>query len=274
MIMKTWLNSWKSSILNSTPRRQTRSRAAKRSARTAEVIESRLLLTALNCFGQIEGTVYNDLTDNGLTGDDVRIAGAAVHLYTDGGDGIFSSRDGVAGGDDTFLLTETSAAVTGQYQFVDLAAGSYFVEQDSGLAGYIHRPGTDFFAVTISAIDAQGTAGLTIDDFSDPVAPQVITANSGSTTAFSSEAVAAVGLERDLFVERTSGSLGVDFAANAIASTLTISSGTGTTGYGVVTWDGADGSNLLNASGLGGLNLSNSGASTGLLLNRSGDFVG
>lgn len=127
-----------------------------------------------------------------------------------------------------------------------------------------------------------GTSGLTIDESLDPVLPQVITANSGSWTAFSSEAVAAVGRKRDMFVERTSGSLGVDFAANTIAGKLAtwqagklaISSGTGTTEYGIVTWDEVDGANTLNATGLGGFNMTDSGDSTDFLFNRSGDFVG
>ncbi|MCA9086382.1 MAG: DUF11 domain-containing protein, partial [Planctomycetaceae bacterium] len=270
MNTRHWLSNWKNTLLNSR-RRSRRSKAIRPQA--SEVLEQKLLLTALNELAAIQGVMYNDLSENGLTGDDIRLGNETVHLYLDGGNGTFESSDGVAGGDDTFVASTTTDAVTGAYSFVDLVAGVYHVEQDSGLAGYIHRPNADFATVTITAGDALGAAGITIDDFSDPVAAQVVTANTGSPTTFSSELVAAVGGERDMFVERTGGALAIDFAANAVPGTLTIGSGSGVTGYGIVSWDGVDGAAALNTTGMS-LDLTNGGQSTGIMLSRGGDFAG
>ena len=58
-------------------------------------LEHRLLLTIDN-LASISGVVYDDLTDNGLTGDDVRQQNVQVELFQDGGNGTFDSDDFLA----------------------------------------------------------------------------------------------------------------------------------------------------------------------------------
>ena len=267
---------WLKRALDGRKSRKRRSKAARRQ-HTSEVLEVRTLLAAPTNLGQIEGTTYQDLNGNntqdlGEPGLSFATDGVVVHLFRDGGNATFDSANGVAGGDDTFVATANPDA-SGDYVFAGLSAGTYFVEQPTP-AGFIQRAGGDVSsAIVISAGDAGGTAGITIDNFADPVAPQVASTGISNPNS-TSEAVAAIGGERDMTAERTSGALNVDFTANAIPGTLAIGSGPGATGFGIVSWDGIDGSPVVDTSGLGGLDLTNGGQSTGFLLDTGGDFAG
>lgn len=265
MKTKHWLMLWNKRHPRSVRRRAAHRRTAAAIAVT-ESLEQKLMLTGAVCLGQIDGTLFNDLTGDGLTGDDPRIGGATVHLYLDGGAGGFESSDGVAGGDDTFLLSTTTDAVSGEYSFSDLGAGTYFVEQDSGLSGFIQKPGEDVVTVTVTAADAEGVPGTTIDRFDEPNPPQSIQTSSATPATSSVSGLAnAVGGERDLYVERVSGSLNVDLNANFPSGFLNYSANFFEIGIGRVNWDGVDGSPLVNATGLGSVDLTNSGLSSGLL---------
>ena len=90
-----------------------------------ESLESRTLLAA-DTLAAIAGTVFVDLTDNGLTADDLRLPNATVQLYRDGGDGVLDR--GAGGGDDTLVGSQLTDA-SGHYRFDDLVAGTYFAEQ-------------------------------------------------------------------------------------------------------------------------------------------------
>ena len=61
-----------------------------------ESLENRRVLAVTN-LASITGVAFEDLTDDGLTGDDVRQVGETINLFLDGGNGTFD--DG--GGDDT-----------------------------------------------------------------------------------------------------------------------------------------------------------------------------
>ena len=78
----------------------------------------------------ISGTVFSDLTGNGLTVDDPRLASVTVELFSDGGDGIF--------GNDTFLGTDQTDG-SGRYEFTGLNAETYFLRQ-AAVAGYFDNP--------------------------------------------------------------------------------------------------------------------------------------
>lgn len=245
-----------------------------------EALELRVLLAAPTNLGQIEGTTYQDANGNGTFdgGEPVlsnSMDGVVVHLFQDGGNGVFESAGmgGTAGGDDIFLST-ANPDVSGEYTFASLTAGTYFVEQPLP-AGFMQQSGGSVSGpIVISAADAQGTPGITIDDFSDPGSGGQISSTGVTNPHFTSAAVSAIGGERDMYAERTGGSLSVDLTANVIADNLAFSLGTATSGFGIVTWDGADASAGVATTGLGGVDLTNGGQSTGLMLNRGGDLAG
>src|SRR5689334_14189646 len=81
-----------------------------------EQLERRALLSA-----SISGTVYHDLTGNGLTPDDTPLSGAIVRIYKDvNGNGMLDAGDGAPIG------AKTTGA-SGTYTFNNLALGKYLV---------------------------------------------------------------------------------------------------------------------------------------------------
>lgn len=222
-----------------------------------EPLENRRLM--VNDLASILGTVYTDLTDNGLTGDDPRVVGATVRLYRDGGNLTFNN----GGADDTLVATQASVA-QGAYRFDDLIAGTYFVEQ-LAVSGLIQRTAQTVQTVTITPAQAAGTADTSIDTF-DTTA-QVVTADIVTPTVSSAVAATeALGAERDLFVNLTSGSGSIELSADTSTPNVLefIASTTGT-GSRIITYDGADGNAVtINPTGLGGVNLTNAGAVVGL----------
>lgn len=229
-----------------------------------EQLEPRLLLVIDN-LASIGGVVYEDLTGDGLTGDDARRSNVQVELFRDGGDNVF----GNGGGDDVSLGTMTTDG-TGTFLFERLTAGRYFLQQDS-IAGLIQRPGEDVVTVDISLADAQGLPGTLIDQFDDPDPPpdppQGASALSTGSLIGSSSVVATgvIGMERDLVVELTSATGGVSLNANAFnLELLEFNSSTTAAGRGAVVWDGTDGDPLtVDPTGLGGIDLTDSGVSNG-----------
>jgi uncharacterized repeat protein (TIGR01451 family) len=245
------------------------------SAPAPQHLEPRLLLTIDN-LASISGVVYDDLTDNGLTGDDVRQQNVQVELYQDGGNGTFDS----GGGDDTSLGTLTTNA-SGEYLFERLQAGRYFVQQ-SPIGGLIQRSGDDVVTVDISSSDVQGVVGTIIDKFDDPDPPPdppqgVSASSSGSLIGASSvSTMEVIGGERDLTVELTSATGGVSLNVNAFnLELLEFNSSTRGGGRGAIVWDGPDGDALtLDPTGLGGIDLTDSGVSEGFLLTAGVDQNG
>ena len=82
-----------------------------------ESLERRQLM--VSDLGAISGTVYTDVTDNGLLGgDDALLSNVTVRLYRDGGNTNFDN-----GGADDTLVGTTTTNVNGVYTFNDLIAG-------------------------------------------------------------------------------------------------------------------------------------------------------
>ena len=214
--------------------------------------------------GAIAGTVYTDLSGDGLTGDDPRQAGVVVTLYQDGGDGTF---DG-GSGDDVLIGTDTSDA-SGNYRFDELGLGDYFVEQ-AAISGLISPSAP----VAVSVVNDAGVTVQTIDTYDQTT--QSVVANPGTPTDDDSTAAPeAIGGERDVLVNYTSGAGNVTLNVNAFGSgQLTFSSDSGVVGNTTVQYDGVDGSTVLAATGLGGVDLSASDSGAGLLLSTRGDTVG
>ena len=155
------------------------------------------------------------MTDNGLTGDDIRQLNVQVTLFQDGGNGTFDS----GAGDDTSLGTLTTDA-SGEYLFERLEAGRYFVQQSS-ISGLIQRAGEDVVTIDISAADAAGVIGTVIDRFDDPDPPpdppQGASASSAGSLIGSSSVstMEVIGGERDLTIELLSATGGVSLNVNA-----------------------------------------------------------
>jgi len=275
MRLRTWLDG----VLNRLsawwqPTRR-RFRKGYLSAPAPQQLEPRLLLTIDN-LASISGVVYDDLTDNGLTGDDVRQQNVQVELFQDGGNGTFDS----GGGDDVSLGTQTTSA-SGEYLFERLNAGRYFVQQ-SAAAGLIQRSGDDVVTVDISSSDVEGVVGTIIDEFDDPDPPPdppqgVSASSSGSLIGSSSvSTMEVIGGERDLTVELTSATGGVSLNVNAFnLELLEFNSSTTGGGRGAIVWDGPDGDALtLDPTGLGGIDLTDGGVSEGFLLTAGVDQNG
>jgi uncharacterized repeat protein (TIGR01451 family) len=74
-------------------------------------------------YDSISGTVYNDITGNGLTSDDTPLAGVVVNLYKDvSGTGVLTSADGAP-------IATVTVGANGFYSFTDLPFGKYIVTE-------------------------------------------------------------------------------------------------------------------------------------------------
>jgi len=244
---------WRDGITNLfTKQRQRRRPKRTRPVETAELLETKVLLAA-DTLGLIRGTVYNDVTADGLTGGDPGINIATVQLYRDGGNLTFDN-----GGADDTLVDSMITGLSGTYSFENLTAGRYYVRQ-MAVAGYMQRAGENVVTVTISPTDALGTPGRVIDDFISPVgAGQALLANSGGPATVSSFAstVTAIGVERDMVVTATLGSVQFEANGTAFPGNLNYNANFGATGNAKIVWDGADNNATnLSPSGLGGENL-------------------
>ena len=208
----------------------------------------------------ISGTVYGDLTGDGLTGDDPRLANVTVELFSDGGDGIF--------GNDTFLGADQTDS-TGRYDFSGLNAGTYFLRQ-AAVAGYFDNPTVRLAKVIIPNTTIPGSQ---VDSFN--TTEQLAFANGVLGTRDSSSVAAseAIGGERDFSSEVTS-SAGLLLLTSS-GGKLNFGTGADATGTYIVTWDGADGDpDALDPTGLGGLDLTGAGASNGFRFKAGADHNG
>lgn len=91
------------------------------------------------------GTVYKDLTGNGLSADDTGYAGVTVSVFKDvNNNGKYDS------GTDTLQGTQVSSA-TGAFEFVNLAAGKYLVREAVPTGTVRTAPALlDYYVVTIA----------------------------------------------------------------------------------------------------------------------------
>ena len=164
-----------------------------------EPLEHRSLLS-VSMPAAISGVAYYDPTGSALTASDTRLSGVTVKLFRDGGNGVFDG--GASGGDDT-LVASSVTNTSGGYQFTNLSAGTYFVEQLPA-TGYVLPTGKNVATVTIAASDLQGVTGQSIDTFSTTIQAASAAYPSGTTGTSYSTAPEAVGGGRDLFVQLTS----------------------------------------------------------------------
>ena len=230
--------------------------AAKRKQRRGfgfETLEGRAMLAT--DFGAITGLVYRDFNNNGFTAGE-QVAGATVNLYTDDGDNVFEPGAGDA------LTSSTTTNASGQYSFNGLVAGDYWIQQPSQTVGGVLLSAQNSTRISISLLEAQGTAGTTIDDFS-AANPSVTAPLPVGTVSFAvAVSASSLGGERDLLAELTSASGGGDqVTLSATAGALTWDASLLAQGRYVDVWDGADGNaNSIAFTGLGGVNLTAGGA--------------
>jgi uncharacterized repeat protein (TIGR01451 family) len=222
---------------------------ARRVPRGFEPLERREMLAA--DMAEIVGTVQVDLQGDGLANNDVVATGAQAKLYRDGGNGVFDA----GAGDDRIAATAQPLDAQGKYRFEGIGAGKYFVE--------IALPGDLQFAsnngvreVTISASEAEGVVGRTIDDFQSTQRVSATPPLPSSDPSVLRDA-RVLGGERDLYVELTDGD--DPFTAVSLVSgagLLRLASDADVTGNAKIIWDGDDSlANQVNAIGLGGLDL-------------------
>lgn len=220
-----------------------------------ERLDKRAVLAA--DIGVITGTVFIDINNNGLDAGDTRLAGVDVRLFRDGGNGVF-------GGDDTLVGTDTSdalaSATPGAYTFENLAPGLYFIDQDDAdvPAGLTNPNPT---AVTI----ATGSVRVRAIDSYDQTNVPTLLANTATAVTSTLAAPEAIGGERDITLQRTSGagSLTLDVLIGP-PSVLAIGS-SGPPGVATIQYDGVDNSTTLSPTGLGGLDLDGSDNRSGLI---------
>ena len=240
-------------------RKQERRRSLK-----VESLESRRLL-AVTDLAFISGTVFKDITGDGLTPGE-EVGGAVVRLFEDvNGDGALSAGDGAP-------IAITTSNASGAYQFSNLTAGEYIVEQPNQFAGGVSLKGGVSGVISISPADAAGYNGMSIDTFD--VATQSASATSTQPSASSSVAAPeAIGGERDLFVQLTSPAGRLETVVNETTiGQIDFGSLGSSTGVRRVVWDGPDGSSNLNPTGLGGMDLTVGGTQIGLDLNSGSDL--
>lgn len=250
------------------PARAQGKKAAARTRRASglkfESLEARQMLAA--DMAEIIGTVRLDIQNDGNAANDTLIAGAQVQLYRDNGNGVFDAADAVIGG-----VATTDAL--GQYRFTGLGAGKYFAKLTVP-ASYQIKAGGGLREINISAAEAEGTIGQTIDDFESE---QIASAapplpSSQDSTKYDS---GVLGGERDMYVELTQGS--DKYSSVSLISGggyLRLASGTMVTGNAKVVWDGQDGdATAINPTGLGGLDFTkyNGNTMTGIVLSVGAD---
>jgi len=228
----------------------------------AEILETKVLLAA-DTLGLIQGKIFNDVSDDGLTGEDPLLSGATVQLYRDGGNLSFDN-----GGADDILVGSVTTVAGGAFSFPNLVSGRYFVRQQA-LSGYVQQSGEDVVTINITPTDALGTPGTVIDEFNLPALGQLLSANAAGIATSSSFAPSAttIGGERDMTVTATLGSVTLEAIGSAFPSNLNYNANFGATGATRVVWDGADNNaTTLDPSGLASANLTSIGE-TGFLFN-------
>ncbi len=106
----------------------------------------------------LSGTVYNDITGNGLSADDTPESGVVVDLYKDvNGNGVLDASDGSP------IATYTTGA-NGQYSFTNLPAGAYIVAEVTP-SGYVETAPAlpDYYPETIA--NGQNITNLNFDNY-------------------------------------------------------------------------------------------------------------
>lgn len=219
-----------------------------------EPLETRSLCA--NDLATISGRVFKDATGNGFTAGE-QLSGATVELFLDNGNGVFEP-----GAGDILQSTQTSDA-SGNYRFNRLTAAGYWVRQPAQVVGAVSLNLQTSALLTITALEAQGVAGRTVDSFLT-IGPSINAAFPVGTTASGFQAAAeSLGGERDLFAQLTDGLNALDDVSfQAGAGVLNWNADTNAEGRYVASWDGADGSGSALAQGLANIDLTDGGNSS------------
>ena len=141
----------------------------------------------------LSGVKYEDLTGDGLTGDDTPLGGITVELYLDDGDDTFDPNT------DTLVDTQVSADGTGAFSFTGLADGLYFMQEDPP-ANATQTGGPAFYTIEIVDGHVYSDQTLVIDDFSSTQQEWVIAAADPDPTHLEASG-SMVGGERDLLID-------------------------------------------------------------------------
>ncbi|MBA3482497.1 MAG: DUF11 domain-containing protein, partial [Pirellulales bacterium] len=224
-----------------------------------ETLETRAMMAA--DMAEIVGAIRLDVQNDGNAANDTLVAGATVQLYRDNGNGSFDAGDAIVGSAET-------TDVLGQYRFNGLGVGKYFVKLTLPPA-LQSKPGGALKEINITAAEAEGTNGQTIDGFdSTQIADAAPPLPSSDNSTHDDPNV--MGGERDLFVELTDGT--DIFSSVSLISGggyLRLASGSMVTGNAKIVWDGQDNSaTSVNPTGLGGLDFTsfNGNTMTGIML--------
>lgn len=224
-----------------------------------EILEGRQLMAA-----DIQGLVYHDANNNSVVdAAETRLSGIPVQLFLDNGDGIFGSSD--------TLKASTTSGSNGAYSLTAETAGTYFVVQNSEPAGFVQRQNQRVQKLTLAAADIAISDKLVLDTFN--TTQQVVNASFPGATPNSSALAApeAIGAERDVFVDATSGTVSVAANGTPKPGELVFDVGAGANGKRVVSYDGVDGSSNLNPIGLNNLDLTASGTANAFRFQIGGE---
>ena len=103
--------------------------------------------------GRISGIKYNDLTGNGLTGDDTPLGNTTINLYRDvDNNGQLTAADGAA------IASTVTAVGTGAYSFDNLQPGAYIV-QEVVPTGYARTTPTSSSGIYVIQLAPGGDVG-------------------------------------------------------------------------------------------------------------------
>ncbi len=228
-----------------------------------ESLESRSLLSA-TVLPSISGIVYQE------AGSETPLPNITVNLWSNGGgSSVFQGNS--SGSSDTLIATTTSGA-NGAYQFNNLAAGTYFVQQDP-VPGLTIPSSQSVQTVVITPSELQGTTGTTIDSFATTAQYVSGSLHGGKTGTSSQSTTDAIGGHRNLYVQLSTAGGAVDLGADSDwPGLLDFGADAASNGIFWVNWDGNNSNAaVLNPTGLGGLNVTSHGASTGIELNAAAD---
>lgn len=227
-------------------RTERRQKPSQRRLRMERLDKRELLAGDIN---SISGTVYNDLTGNGLTVDDPRLSGIDVRLYRDGGDTVF-------GGDDTTIGTVTTGA-PGTYLFDDLEPGLYFLQQLTTPVGVL-VPAPIPITITRNTTEV-------IDGF-DQTADSLLVSAGAPLDTSNLPAPEAIGGRRKIELTYGGGPSSVSVEINTVNNRFALNSDNASFGSAILRYDGDATGIPLDPDGLGGVNLSSGDADSGLVL--------